>query len=287
MSITIGTHPNNLATWILGHVEELQEPLRRVAGEVRFVRYDDGRRTTGLLVEGAIDVGATGTTPPIVAQAEQLDVVYLAVSEPHPDPGGIVVPRESPIRTLADLRGRSIAFTVGSWQTHALAVAVDRAGLAWDDVTVVDVPATAQGRDFLGAGTDSWLVVDPAYRQLADLTEVRVVAATEELVRNRSVFFGNGAWVRDHPAEATAFVDAVVAAEEWGATHLDEVAELLSRSSRGGTAQVWGPALTGRHWGVHAVDEEFLAEQQHAADLLYRFGVTPQAIVVVAAVAAR
>ncbi|WP_432994063.1 ABC transporter substrate-binding protein [Dactylosporangium sp. CA-233914] len=287
MSITIGTHPNNLATWILSHVEALQEPLRRVAGDVRFHRYDDGRRTTGLLVDGAIDVGATGSTPPIVAQANDLDVVYLAVSQPHPDPGGIVVPGDSPIQSLADLRGRSIAFTVGSWQTHALAVAVDRAGLAWDDVTVVDIAATAQGRDFLEIGTDSWLVVDPAYSQLRDLTDVRVIAPTEELVRNRSVFFGRGTWVREHPAEAGAFVDAVAATEEWAATHVDEVADLLAHSSRGGTPQTWLPALNGRHWGVHAVDEEFLSEQQYAADLFHRFGVIPRAITVVAAVAAR
>ncbi|GAA2709705.1 hypothetical protein GCM10010429_24530 [Micromonospora olivasterospora] len=69
--------------------------------------------------------------------------------------------------------------------------------------------------------------------------------------------------------------------------HIDEVAELLSRSSRGGTPASWRPALTGRHWGVHAVDEEFLAEQQYAADLFHRFGVIPRAVTVVAAVAAR
>ncbi|GAA1010598.1 sulfonate ABC transporter substrate-binding protein [Acrocarpospora pleiomorpha] len=283
MSIIIGTHPNNLATWILSHVDALQEPLRRTARDVQFVRYDDGRRTTGLLVDGVIDVGATGSTPPIVAQSRELDVVYLAASEPHPDPGGIVVPADSPIRTLADLRGRSIAFTVGSWQTHALAVAVDRAGLAWDDVTIVDIAATAQGEDFLAAGTDSWLVVDPAYSGLRRLAEVRVVAPTQDLVQNRSVFFGRGSWVREHPAEARAFVAAVAATEEWAAAHLDEVAALLSRSSRGGTPETWRTALATRHWGVHAVDGRFLAEQQFAADLFHRFGVIPKAITVEAA----
>ncbi|MEU6726392.1 ABC transporter substrate-binding protein [Nonomuraea wenchangensis] len=287
MSITIGTHPNNLATWILSHVEELQEPLRQAAGQVRFVRYDDGRRTTPLLVEGTIDVGATGSTPPIVAQAHDLDVVYLAASEPHPDPGGIVVPADSPIRTLADLRGRSIAFTVGSWQTHALAVTVDRAGLEWDDVTVVDVPATAGGQDFVAAGTDAWLVVDPAYSALRELTGVRVVAPTHELVHNRSVFYGRGAWVREHPERARAFVEAVAATETWAAEHLDEVAALLARSSRGGAPETWRAALATRHWGVHPVDDAFVAEQQHAADLFHRFGVIPKAITVVAAVAAR
>ncbi|WP_158605564.1 ABC transporter substrate-binding protein [Amycolatopsis panacis] len=287
MTISIGTHPNNLATWILSHVEELQKPLLQVAGDVTFTRYDDGRRTVGLLTGGTIDVGATGSTPPIVAQAQDLDVVYLAASEPHPDPGGIVVPADSPIRDLAGLRGRSIAFTVGSWQTHALAVAVDRAGLAWQDVTVTDVAATAQGQDFLDAGTDSWLVVDPAYSQLRALTDIRVLAPTEELVRNRSVFFGRGDWVRDHPSEAQAFVDAVSATERWAAGHLEEVAALLARSSRGGTPETWLPALTKRHWGVHAVDEEFLAEQQYGADLFHRFGVIPRAITVVAAAPAR
>jgi sulfonate transport system substrate-binding protein len=285
MSIVIGTHPNNLGTWILSHAEHLQAPLFEAAGEVRFRRYEDGRRTIPLLTSGAIDVGATGSTPPIVAQAEQLDIVYLAASEPHPDPGGIVVSSGSPIRTVSDLRGRSIAFAVGSWQTHALAIALDRAGVDWREVTTIDVSALAQGSDFLATAADGWLLVDPAYTQIQELTEVRVLARTEELVRNRSVFFGRGDWVREHPQEAAAYVNAVAAAETWGAEHQQEVAELMSRSGRGKDTASWTEALARRDWGVRPVDQTFLSEQQEAADLFYQFGLIPRGIRVDAAVA--
>ncbi|MCR1785822.1 ABC transporter substrate-binding protein [Nocardioides carbamazepini] len=285
MSITIGTHPNNLATWILAHTPHLQASLRAVT-DVAFVTYDDGRQTMPYLVDGTIDVGATGTTPPISAQAEGLDVVYLAASESHPDPGGIVVPADSPIRELADLAGRSIAFAVGSWQTHALAVAVDRAGIAWDDVTILDVPATAHAQEFLDTGADAWLLVDPTYTGLAGLVDVRVVAPTESLVHNRSMFFGRGAWVRENPETVAAYVAALGATEQWAAEHVEEVAALLSTSKRGGHPETWLPALTRRHWGVHPMSGEVVAEQQHAADLFHRFGVIDRSVAVVAAVAA-
>jgi len=285
MSITIGTHPNNLATWILAHTPHLQEPLRAVT-DVAFVTYDDGRQTIPHLVDGTIDVGATGTTPPIRAQAEDLDVVYLAASEPHPDPGGIVVPADSPIRDLADLAGRSIAFAIGSWQTHALAVAVDRAGIAWDDVTILDVPATAHAQEFLDTGADAWLLVDPTYTGLAGLIDVRVVAPTESLVNNRSMFFGRGAWARENPQAVTAYVAALGATEQWAAEHVEEVAALLATSKRGGAPQTWLPALTLRQWGVHPMTAEVVAEQQHAADLFHRFGVIDRPVTVLAAVAA-
>lgn len=285
MSITIGAHPNNLGTWILSHVEHLQEPLRAVAGEVRFEQYPDGRSTIPLLTSGGIDVGATGSTPPIMAQADNLDVVYLAASAPHPDPGGIVVPAESPISRLQDLKGHSIAFAIGSWQTHAFAIALDRAGLEWNDVTTVDVPATAHAQEFLDTGADSWLVVDPAFTQLNALMPTRILAATEELVPNRSVFFGRGEYVDAHRAEADAFVAAVSAAENWGSTHQAEVAELMAKSGRGDDVASWHEALRRRNWGVSVVDSGFLGEQQHAADLFYRFGLIDHEIRVEAAVA--
>jgi sulfonate transport system substrate-binding protein len=287
VTITIGTHPNNLGTWILSHRDDLQQPLREAAGEVRWERYDDGRKTIPFLTDGTIDVGATGSTPPIVAQADDLDVVYLAASEPHPDPGGIAVPAESSLHDLRDLKGQSIAFAVGSWQTHALAVAVDRAGLEWNDVTIVDVGALAHGREFLETQADSWLLVDPAFTQLQALIPLRLLARTEELVRNRSVFFGRGAYVRENQEAADAFVQAVGAAEDWASEHLPEVAELMSQSGRGDDVSTWLTALARREWGVHPVGEEFLAEQQHAADLFFRFGLIPREIRIQAAVAVR
>lgn len=278
MTITIGTHPNNLSTWLLSHVDHLQHDLSSVAGGVEWIRYQDGRETVTRFRDGSIDVGATGTTPPILAQAEGLDIAYIAVSEPHPDNGGLVVPADSPFERIEDLAGHSVAFASGSWQTQALAVALDRAGLGWSDIRVVDLRAIASGREFLESGADSWFLVDPSYAQLTELIETRTLVTPGELVKNRSVFWGRGEYIRQHPEAVSALVRALDATDEWASRNLDAAVDILTRSGRGDDPDIWRAALAHRGWGVHSVDSEFISEQQAAADLFHRFQISPVAV---------
>lgn len=287
MPLTIGTHPNNLATWILSHVDQLQGELRDTAGGLNWVRYADGRETAKRLRESSIDAGATGSTPPIVAQAAGDAIVYLGRSREHPEHGGVTVPGNSPIRTLADLKGGSIAFTVGSWQTHAFAEVLDRAGLTPQDVRVIDIPAVSTAKDVLDSGADAWLIHDPLLAAVEDAAPgTRIVATVEELVPNRSVFWGSRDYAAKNPHIIAALVKALDDAEKWAATNPDEAAQLLTNSGRSDSAEKWRDALSHRPWGVGAVDEKFLGEQQRAADLFHRYGVIKNAVDVRKAVVA-
>lgn len=274
MAITIGAHPNNLATWILSHKEDLQGQLKKAAGAVTWARYADGRETATRLRDGGIHVGATGSTPPIVAQAAGDEIVYLGRSKPHPEHGGVIVPADSRIATIADLAGGSIAFAVGSWQTHAYVELLDRFGLEPSQLRIIDIPAIATADDVLGSGADAWLIHDPLLAAVQSrIGETRTLATVAELVPNRSVFWGRRDYAQENPEVIAALVDALNEVEEWAAHNPEEAAALLTDSGRSDSKTDWMDALSHRPWGVAGVDEEFLAEQQRAADLFARYGV--------------
>lgn len=287
MPLTIGTHPNNLATWILSNVKELQGELEEAAGGLTCISFADGRETAKRLRELSIDAGATGSTPPIVAQASGDAIVYLGRSREHPEHGGVVVKGELPITSLADLKGGSIAFTVGSWQTHAFAEILDRAGLDVADVKVIDIPAVSTARDVLDSGADAWLIHDPLLAAVEDASPgTRIVSTVAELVPNRSVFWGNRDYAKKNPDIIAALIKALDGAESWAAANPDEAAQLLTNNGRSDSAQKWRKALEHRPWGVGAVDDAFLGEQQRAADLFYRYKVIKSPVDVRAAVVA-
>lgn len=280
MAITIGAHPNNLATWILSYKEDLQGPLQKAAGgDLQWARYADGRETATRLREGRIQVGATGSTPPIVAQAAGDEIVYLARSKPHPEHGGVVVPVESRVQSIADLAGGSIAFAVGSWQTHAYVELLDRFGLEPEQLRIIDIPAIATADDVLGSGADAWLIHDPLLAAVQSrIGDTRTLATVAELVPNRSVFWGRRDYAQENPQVIAALVEALNEVEEWAAHNPEDAASLLTESGRSDSKSDWMDALAHRPWGVAAVDEEFLAEQQRAADLFARYGVIPDRV---------
>ncbi len=63
---------------------------------------------------GSIDLGSTGDIPPIFARAAGADLVYVGVEPPKPKAEVILVAENSPIKTVADLKGHKVAFQKGS-----------------------------------------------------------------------------------------------------------------------------------------------------------------------------
>ena len=94
-------------------------------GAVKWIEFPAGPPLLEALSVGSIDVGATGDTPPIFAQAAGADLLYVARI---PASGSaILVPESSPLRSLADLKGTRVAFTKGSSSHNVTVEALKKA----------------------------------------------------------------------------------------------------------------------------------------------------------------
>ncbi|MGV2805937.1 aliphatic sulfonates ABC transporter substrate-binding protein, partial [Clostridium perfringens] len=89
--VTIGVHPNNHSLFVLRRLGFLEEILKDHNASVAGVDYTDGAKTPLRIASGEIDFGGTGSTPPLTAQASDIDIVYVAVSLPRTASGALVV----------------------------------------------------------------------------------------------------------------------------------------------------------------------------------------------------
>lgn len=78
------------------------------------MEFPAGPQMLEALNVGSIDLGSTGDIPPIFAQAAGADLVYVGVEPPKPKAEVILVAENSPIKTVADLKGHKVAFQKGS-----------------------------------------------------------------------------------------------------------------------------------------------------------------------------
>jgi ABC-type nitrate/sulfonate/bicarbonate transport system substrate-binding protein len=72
---------------------------------------------------------------PIFAQAAGAKLAYVAEEAASPSVQAILVPRSSPIKALADLKGKKIAVTKGAGSHYLLLVALAKAGLGFKDIS--------------------------------------------------------------------------------------------------------------------------------------------------------
>ncbi|WP_327332417.1 ABC transporter substrate-binding protein [Streptomyces anulatus] len=287
MTITIGVHASNPSLYHLYHLTRhgfAQQELEPLGESVAFHPYSNGVRTGELLSRGVIDFGGTGSTPPVTAQAAGHDLVYTAVSAPRSEHGALLVPEDSPLRTAADLKGRTVHLAIGSWQTHLIAKALDDAGLSYaDDITAER--STENSEQLLRTGAvAAWVAQGPQLAAARRTGGLRTLIRTGDVITDRSVFFTRRALAEERPEIIDALTRALRRADDWAAAHPRDAARIAS-ADLGGTVEDWESALSVLPWRIEEVGDAFLAEQQEAADIFHRTGFIERPVTVAHAVA--
>ena len=95
---------------------------------VVFKEFPAGPQLLEALNVGGIDFGHAGETPPVFAQAAGAPLVYAACEEESPRSEAILVQADSPIRSVAELKGKRIALNKGSNVHYLLVRAAEAAG---------------------------------------------------------------------------------------------------------------------------------------------------------------
>src|SRR6478672_6072073 len=117
--LRIGFQKSSVNLTLLKHRKALETRLPAV--KVSWFEFTAGPQMLEALSAGSIDIGMTGDTPPIFAQAAGSNLVYVGAEPAKPDNSAVLVRPDSPLKTLADLKGRKIGLQRGS-SAHYLTV---------------------------------------------------------------------------------------------------------------------------------------------------------------------
>jgi len=161
---------------------------------VSWIEFPAGPQLLEALSAGSLEFGLTGDSPPVFAQAAGKELVYVGAEPPKPDSSAILVQRDSPLRTLADLKGKKVALQKGSSAHYLLVRAVEKAGLQWSDITPIYLtPADARAA-FERNSVDAWAIWDPFYSATQLSVQARALATGRGLSGNHSFYLASLPW---------------------------------------------------------------------------------------------
>jgi sulfonate transport system substrate-binding protein len=110
---------------------------------------------------GAIDIGGVGNTPPIFAAAANSKIAIVSVQKGDVSSDALLVPKDSPLHSLDDLRGKTIAVAKGS-SAHGVTLNIlRRAKLSVNDVKLSFLQPADAFAAFAQARVDAWAIWDP------------------------------------------------------------------------------------------------------------------------------
>jgi sulfonate transport system substrate-binding protein len=255
----------------------LEQKLKPFGYSVSWTEFPSGPPLLEALNVGSIDFGIAGETPPIFAQAAGAPLVYLAYDPPAPQGEAILVPRDSPLKSVADLKGKKVALNKGSNVHYLLVRALERAGLKYSDIqTVFLAPADALAA-FTRGSVDAWVIWDPYEAAAEASTGARILADGTGLVANHQFYFSSRKFLTDNVKAVDVVLDALNEVDDWTKHNIEAVAEQLSPSI-GLPASVLAVSLRRESYGILPINNEVIASQQRIADTFVALGLVPKAI---------
>ena len=208
----------------------LEDDFRKDGTQVKWVLSAGSNRALEYLNANTIDIGSTAGLAALLARANGNPIRSPYIFS-RPEWTALVVPKDSPIKSLADLKGRKVAATKGTDPYLFLLRSLQTVGLKKSDIEHVPLQH-ADGLAALRAGqVDAWAGLDPlmASAELdsgARLLYRNVAFNTYGFLNVREEF------LEQHPAEVRRVIAAYERARQWTLANTTEAAKILSDEAK-------------------------------------------------------
>jgi sulfonate transport system substrate-binding protein len=251
----------------------------RFGDEVRveWQEFPAGPQMLEALNVGSVDFGTSGEAPPIFAQAAGAPLLYVALERVGAATEAILVPANSKLRSVADLKGKRIALNKGSNVHYFLVRALEAAGLSYADVDVVFLPPADGRAAFESRNVDAWAIWDPFLTAARAASTARVLVDGNGYVENHQYYFATKKLAESHPNVVLALIEELKQISAWAESHREEIAQFLS-DLLGLDLPVMVEVEQRRVYGVEPVAPEIVAYQQAIADRFFQMGLIPREI---------
>lgn len=274
-----------------------QQALLNAAGQltglpykIEWSTFTSGPPMLEAVNAGAVDIGQVGNTPPIFSAAAGGQIAIVgALRSTRGD--ALLVGKDSPIHTLADLRGKTIAVAKGSSANGTLLGTLAAAGLKPADVTITYLQPGDAYAAFAQGSVAAWQVWDPY------ATQAVVELGARELVSGLDALHGTG------PANGTPLSNglALIVANRAALADPGRNAAIADYVARIGRANDWAKANPAAWAALYAqvtglppaiasaaapklaltaipIDDGVVASEQKLADTFAQAGLLPGAV---------
>jgi sulfonate transport system substrate-binding protein len=275
--IRIGYQKNGVLV-IARQQSSLENHFKPLGVDVKWVEFSSGPPMMEAMNVGSIDYGAVGDSPPVFAQAAGAAIVYAA-GQPITNGQGILVPQNSAIRSVADLKDKRVGFTKGSSAHNVTVQTLEKAGLTYADITPVYLTPPDAGPAFANGSIDAWSIWDPYFAIGETKLNGRVLVNASEITKTNSFYIANRDFAKNHGPILQQIIDVTSSAANWAETHRDEVAKALSAVTNI-PLDIQTVAANRSSFAVGPITDDMILTQQGVADRFFKLGLIPKPVVV-------
>lgn len=277
--LRIGFQKSSSLPIILKANGTLEKALAPLGVEVKWIEFSSGLPLLEGVNVGSIDFSADVAEPvPLFAQAAGAKLTYLAQETPSPHAQAIVVPAESPIKTVADLKGKKVGFAKAAGVHYLVLNSLQKAGLKFTDIQAAYLQPADGRAAFERGAIDAWATWDPHLANIQSKRPVRVIAdGTYADVGYRRYYLASTDYAKRRPDVLNIVVGELAKAGKW--VKQNEKAAAKFHAPLVGLSPATVEVVNARRsYDVRLVDNAALTQQQIIADAFTKAKLLPKKI---------
>lgn len=264
---------------------DLDKALKQKGVNIKWVEFPAGPQLLEGLNVGSVSFGEAGEAPPIFAQAANSNLVYIANQPAAPKAEALIVPKDSSIQSIQDLKGKRVVLNKGSNVHYLLLKVLEANHLKLEDIQVVYLPPADARAAFEKGAVDAWVIWDPFFASAEKQLGAKVLATGENLVSNHQFYLADRKFAEQHPDLLKAVVNELNTTTQWVSQHQADAAKLLEKPT-GLPLDVLNTSISRMGFGVQPISNQVTKEQQYVADAFYQQKLIPNKINIQAAILA-
>ncbi len=278
-TVRIGYQRSSTLMTLLKETGELEQQLAEKKVKVSWHEFTSGQPLAEALNVGSIDVTAdVADTVPVFAQAAKANLTYYAKETASPNAQAILIPQNSSIKTVADLKGKKIAVTKAAGSHYLLIAALNQAGLSFKDIEPAWL-SPADGRAaFEHGGVDAWVTWEPYVSSGTVVQHAKILASGEGLASYTRYYLTGHKFAQENPAILNDIVNALKEKAAWVKQNPDDAAKVLAPLWGNLPTEVVLKANANRSYDVQGVVLGDMPEQQKIADAFFNEKLIPNTI---------
>ena len=246
---------------------------------VSWSDFTSGPPMLEAMASGSVDVGGVGDAPPVFAASGGEAVEIVGARTTTGDQDAVVVPKNSPITSIQQLKGKKIAYGSGSSANYNLLTVLTKAGLTTKGVTLVNLQPAEALAAFASGSVDAWDIWPPYVQQVVAQDGARILATGSSYGSPYSFEVASKAAVAN-PAKTAAikvYLATLDKAYVWAATHPSAWAVAWGKAA-GLPTSVMNVAAKVDATTPVPVTSATVASEQNLVDQFYSAGLIPNKV---------
>jgi sulfonate transport system substrate-binding protein len=253
--------------------------INKLPFKAQWADFTSGPPMLQAEASGSVDIGSVGDAPPVFAAAGGSQIAVVGALQANPDAAALLVPANSPIHSVAQLKGKEIAVAQGSSADYHLLATLTKAGVSVKDVTLDYLQPADALAAFSSGHVAAWDIWTPFIEQAENQYHARVLVNGAGIGQTYSFVVASRAALGD-PAKATAVKDYLQLLDQaytWAAQHQSAWAATWAKAT-GLPLAVMTQAVKDDQTTPVAISPAVISSEQSVANAFSTAGLIPAKI---------